>query len=548
MCKGLCNNLLIGNKERYMLRVIIADDEITTRESLREYVGWRAFGIDEVLTAKDGLDALDIAEKQKPDILVTDVRMPKMDGIALATRIREKFPDCRIIFISGYSDKEYLKSAIHLKAVSYIEKPIDLAEVESVVSQAATSYLEEENRRKNAERLQSSLKQTRPLVRQEIALDLIKGNTDIDRLSEKYDDPTLKLSSRGSFRCCCISLNWKAGVDEKAKSDFRYSILELFNKGDNFERSPIIAGITPEDTVVLILSGQTAKNPDTSGLPDTILRRVNTLADGSFTVSLGIGAEVGSISDLAQTYNQAVASLNMQFYYGSNRIYFFSSSSNRKFQAGKNLFTDFKNYLKKDDMKGALELVGRLTQSVRSVGDPDINHIRNIYFNLLLLVFEAARDKNLIGPVDENDKTYIWQEIDNIHSLSECSGYLEANISTVFSKLDNSDSVKRKVYEITKYIKENFSNKDLSIQMIADYVHFSQTYLCSFFKKSTGNTLNEYITDVRIEKAKELLQDNSIKLYEVALRIGFTDSNYFSTLFKKIVGCSPSEYREKYRL
>jgi len=531
-----------------MLRVIIADDEITTRESLKEYVGWDTFGIDEVLTAKDGLDALELAEKGKPDILVTDVRMPKMDGIALATRIREQYPDCRIIFISGYSDKEYLKSAIHLKAVSYIEKPIDLAEVEAVVGQAVESYREEENRKKDAERLQSSLKQTRPLIRQKIALDLIKGNTDLEKLSVKYDDPTLELSGTSPFICCCIRLNWKPDMDEKAKSDHRYKILELFGDNGVFNQSSVIAGITPEDTVVLILSGQSAKSPDSSGLPDTVLKRVNAVAGGAYSISLGIGAEVNSISGLVQTYNQAATSLNMQFYYGSNRIYYYSAVSNKKFTADSYLFTDFQKSLKKDDMKGALELVKRLTQSIRTVGDPNIDHIKNIYFNLLLFIFEAAHDRNLIEPVDENDKTYIWQEIDNISSLSECSDYIYASISTVFSKLDNSDSVKRKVYEITKYIKENYPNKDLSIQMIADNVHFSQTYLCSFFKKSTGNTLNEYITDVRIEKAKKLLQDNSIKLYEVALRIGFTDSNYFSTLFKKVVGCSPSEYREKYRL
>ncbi len=531
-----------------MLRVIIADDEITTRESLKEYVGWDAFGIDEVLTAKDGLDALELAEKGKPDILVTDVRMPKMDGIALATSIREQYPDCRIIFISGYSDKDYLKSAIHLKAVSYIEKPIDLAEVESVVGQAVELYQEEESRKRDTERLQSSLKQTRPLIRQEIVLHLIKGNKDMEKLSVKFDDPTLELSRTGIFRCCCIKLNWKPDADEKAKSNSRYRILELFDDSEFIQQPSVIAGITPEDTVVLILSGQLAKSPDTSGLPETVLKRINTLAGGTFSVSLGIGMEVNTIAELAQTYRQAATSLNMQFYYGSNRIYYYSGSLNKKFTTEKNLFPDFQKYLKKDDMRGALELVKNLTLSIRATGDPEIDRIKNIYFNLLLLVFEAARDRNLIEPVDENDRTYIWQEIDNIGSLSKCSDYIGTSITAVFSKLDNSDSVKRKVYEITKYIKENFHNKDLSIQKIADNVHFSQTYLCSFFKKSTGNTLNEYITDIRIEKAKELLKDNSIKLYEMALSIGFTDSNYFSTLFKKVVGCSPSEYREKYRL
>jgi two-component system response regulator YesN len=97
-----------------------------------------------------------------------------------------------------------------------------------------------------------------------------------------------------------------------------------------------------------------------------------------------------------------------------------------------------------------------------------------------------------------------------------------------------------------KFIRDNFANKKLSIQMIADNTYLSKTYLCSFFKKSTGKTVNEYIMEIRIEKAKELLKENRVKLYEIATNIGFNDSNYFSAIFKKYVGCTPSEFREKY--
>ncbi|NLV35537.1 MAG: response regulator [Clostridiaceae bacterium] len=531
-----------------MLKVIIADDEITTRESLKEYVRWDAFGIDDVRTAKDGLDALRLAEQTSPDILITDVRMPKMDGIVLATRIRELYPDCRIIFISGYSDKEYLKSAIHLKAVSYIEKPIDLEEVESVVGRAVDAWREDERRRTDAEQLKSSVTQSRPYIRQEIVLDLIKGNTDKKALIRKFDDSFLTTTQAGSVAAGSVKLNWKPDVDVKQQSDLRHGILELFCDGELFDQSAIIAGITPEDNVALIFSNPAVKSLGSSDLPRTILERLNDLSKGYFSASIGIGPRVIGIADVAESYSLALSAQNMQFYSGSNRIYYYNSYDERRYIPKKNLFSDFQSLLKKDNMEGALELVRKLTQNVRRTADQQIDHIKNIYFNLLLLIFEAARDRNLIDPVDEAEKTYIWQEINNIQSLEECSEYIASNLSAVFSKFDNTDSVSRKIYEISKYIKENYSDKNLSIQMIADNVHFSQTYLCSFYKKSTGSTLNEYITQVRIEKAKELLQDGSIKLYEVAVSIGFTDPNYFSTLFKKIVGCSPSEYRGKYRL
>jgi len=513
-----------------MLSVIIVDDEKTTRESLKDYVKWDFHGVDNVRTAKDGLDALEQARQVNPDILVTDVRMPKMDGITLATRIRELYPDCRIIFISGYSDKEYLKSAIHLKAVSYIEKPIDLEEVESVVGQAVSACLEDKQRRMAAERLKSSVTDSIPYIRQEIVLDLIKGNFGSAALTGKFNDLSAKIAGNSPFIAGSIKLNWKPGADDKIKSNTRHKILETFCDPLLFDQSSIMAGISPEDTMALIISGRAVKSLNSSGLPQIILDRLNALSDGNFSVSIGIGPEVSAVSDLPQSWSQAYKALNKQFYSGSNKIYYCGANVSRRYVPDRNLYTDFQSLLKKDDMEGAVAFINNLTQSIRMAADQEIDHIKNIYFNLLVLIFEAARDRNLIDPVDENEKSYIWQEIVEIRSLSECSDYIISNLSAVFSKFDSTDIVSRKKYEIIKFIRENFGNKDLSIRMIADQVHFSQTYLCSFFKKSAGMTLNEYITDMRIEKAKELLQDGNIKLYEVALRIGFTDSNYFSTL------------------
>jgi two-component system response regulator YesN len=529
-----------------MLKLIIADDEKTTRESLKEYVNWSALGIDRVETAQDGTVALELAKASRPNILLTDVRMPKMDGIVLATRIREIYPECRIIFISGYSDKEYLKSAIHLKAVSYIEKPIDLDEVKSVAKEAVSSCLEEEEKRRDAERLKNSLDQSRPLIRQEIALNLLKGNTG-GIFQQNSEDLFLSVPETGNYVAVCIKLNWKSAVDEKEKSRLLYTMLESFCDPALYDPASCIAGTTPVDCITVILSGSAAGSLASSGMPETILERVRSLSGELCSVTIGTGTNVKTLAELPQSFVQALVTLNRQFYTGSSKIYYNGTNSKKKFTPDKNLFSHFKEFLKKDDKEGSLHLVRKLTEGVRMAADEDIDRIRNIYFNLLLLIFEAARDRNLIDPAVENERSYIWQEIDRFQSLTELSEYICSNISAFFSRFESTDGLNRKIYETIRYIRENYCNKELSIQSIADNAYLSQTYLCSFFKKSTGKTLNEYITEVRIEKAKELLGDSRIKLYEVTTSIGFTDSNYFSTLFKKYVGCSPSEYREKYR-
>lgn len=529
-----------------MLKLIIVDDEKTTRESLQEFVRWDTFGIGIVETAKNGLAALELAEKSRPDILLTDVRMPKMDGIQLASRVRELYPDCKIIFISGYSDKDYLKSAIHLKAVSYIEKPVNLEEVEAVIAQAVAACMDDERKRRDTERLESSLTRSRPLIRQEIALGLIEEGAGRTKLLNGFDDPFLEIPEAGLFGTACIRLNWKPGADDKLKSSVRHDILDLLGDNALFDPAGVITGVTADGSIAVILSGSSAEDCKPGGLPDVILKKLEGLSADGFTASIGIGSSVKTMSGLPGSYKEAVAASGRQFYYGAGRIYYYGRNGKPQFKPDKNLFDNFKGSLKKDDRESASALVRRLTESVRLSADENIDHIKNIYFNLLLLIFETAREKGLIDPAEENEKSYIWQEIDEIKTLSELSDYIGSNIAAVFNRFDSADNSNRKTYEIMKYIRENYHNRELSIQMIANNAYLSQTYLCSFFKKSTGRTLNEYITEVRIEKAKEFLRDRRIKLYEVTVRIGFTDSNYFSTLFKKYAGCTPSEYREKH--
>lgn len=201
-----------------MIKLIIVDDEKTTRESLKECIDWKSLRVDKVEIAKNGLAALENAQQIIPDIVITDARMPKMDGIKFATRVRELYPECKIIFISGYSDKEYLKSAIHLKAVSYIENPINIEDVEAAVLESVSIYYDDAKRKADTEKLKGSLIESIPFIRQEVALELVKDEDVIHTLVQKYDEPFLKLSQNGYFTTACIVLNWASTAENNYKT------------------------------------------------------------------------------------------------------------------------------------------------------------------------------------------------------------------------------------------------------------------------------------------------------------------------------------------
>ncbi|SFB56396.1 two-component system, response regulator YesN [Cohnella sp. OV330] len=367
-----------------MIKALIVDDEKNTRDSLREFVSWRAMGVGSVETAKNGLAALEMALREMPDLLLTDIRMPKMNGIELAAKIRELSPDCQIIFLSGYADKEYLKEAIHLKAVSYIEKPLDVKEIEAVIMKAIT-----ESRSRQASRLAASKR---------------------------------------------FYLGFEKQVDKAL------------------------------------------------------------LVDASVGVRL-------------------------------------------------------RQYLHADDRDKAIALVRETAQAAGYSQDPDTNRVKSLFYQMLQIVGDTARDLGTSPGPDHDSRSHLaWQRVEAACTLLELADSVIEDIERHFSAIAEKDSTGRKLYLITNYIREHYADPALSTQSIANHVHFSHTYLCAFFKKHAGTTVNAYITEVRMEKAKQLLREGRLKQYEIAQALGYTDANYFTTLFKKHTGVTPARYMEKYYL
>ena len=220
-----------------MFSLLIVDDEKITRDSLKAYIPWNELGIGTVETAKSGQTALELIPRIIPDIVLTDVRMPKMDGIELATRLKDLLPECKIIFLSGYSDKEYLKSAIHLKAINYIEKPVDLDEITRVLKDTVALCQEETEKKAEIKKLKSNLEESMPLISQEIASVLVKENADISRLMSKYDHPLINAPQDGYYTAACIQLNWNISSDFEKKELIKSNIMKMLS-GDHTVNDP----------------------------------------------------------------------------------------------------------------------------------------------------------------------------------------------------------------------------------------------------------------------------------------------------------------------
>lgn len=531
-----------------MLSLMIVDDELTTRTSLQQFVPWSDIGITSVVIAENGRAALKLAAERPPSILLTDVRMPKMDGINLARQVRQLYPDCRIVFLSAYSDKEYLKSAIQLSAVDYLEKPIDMPTVISLFSNIVNNLIDQRKTFEENAKLIQHVEENVHMLRQDLTMKLILHQAHLVKLQDQYHQDILRLSPSGSYQMLCARMNWHKKDMLTHHSVVRNELLLQLNHASNVSTLRYLCGFVNAQDLVIIINTDVYHNP-THRLQTFTAHLFNLLSkhtEDSYSFSIGLSHTSMNDHDFGELYNSALSMLQQQFYDGVNRVFYPPLKPTAHFKADKKIYLNFRKVLRSRSLEDVHAFVSNLTENISQARDADINKIKNIYFTLFRNLFEVTMKWDLFESEDDSTEAYIWQELKETMTLSELSKLLILNIETVLKNTDNKTTSTDKTGEILSHIENNYMNNQLSIQSIANHVHWSPTYLSTYFKKATGKTINEYITELRIDKAKELLLDRKNKLYEISEYLGYADANYFSTLFKKYVTLTPSEFRDKY--
>ncbi|HEX7056180.1 MAG TPA: response regulator [Bacilli bacterium] len=525
------------------MKLLIVDDEARTRETLQKHIKWDEIGIREIRLAADGRDALKQAEKWNPDIVLCDVRMPKMDGIQFAKRLRWTDPTCKLIFISGFSDKEYLLSAIHLKAVSYIEKPIQLERVKKTVEEAARARKRELEQIAAERNLQAGYERSLPFLKQELLRRLIDRSAVAETADLLSMQHTLPFEAAGMFTVVVAPLFRKV-PDPENQQFIREELLYKLSDMPSLVSLGALCGFDARHCLVLLLPGKYGGSyQEGRQVIEQIYGDVRARMDRAITFGLGVGKPVRGLYHLPESYRTASAASLLQFYNENSSIMFAESLGvSRPLALNPESLRQFREAVRKGEIEQAEQLIRAFGELARKQKDLDIPHVRDLFFQFLLIALETAAQQGLTEQTGDAERRYIWKEIDSLPGIAPLEDYVLSFLAP-FRK--DGSGYGGKLLEVMRYIHGHFHEKGFNISEIAEHVHLSETYLCSLFKKQKGQTVKEYISEVRLEKAKELLSDADMKQYEVAARLGFADANYFTTFFKKMTGLSPSEYREK---
>ncbi|MCR8631580.1 response regulator [Paenibacillus radicis (ex Xue et al. 2023)] len=549
-----------------MYKLVIVDDEPTVRYGLRNYFDWNTFNIDFAGEADDGDVGLDLIERIQPDLVLTDVRMINMDGIRMSAQIRERYPHIKIVFVSGHDDADYLKSALQVNAVDYIFKPVNMQELRMVVERVVGELQNEAKEKMLIADMQVKLTQSMPLLREKFLMSLIRdGITQPGGARNRMEFLQLDLPADASYWVIVVTIDDNAEVveprSERDKQLLSYAVLnvcqELIDRhmgGYAFEnRSSEYVGIlrvrnTNSNGVVGGIGDEEESQEDLLfSLAEEI--RENLQRWLSITVTIGVGEHVSNLQALPWSYIQAREAADQKWYLGKNRV--ISMDSLEHEEQGMHRFDQVQSERFLSVMKAAepyqlsIELNDLFEWLARNRRE-GLKYCRNVCLQLILLSNRLLLELNIQSRDLEEKELSLWERVFKQETITDLRFTLESYLIEVCSRIQEKRSGKSSnvIERIRQVIEERLADS-LTVSDIAESVYLSPTYVSLLYKQETGDTVYEYLTKVRIEKAKELLRDTTVKLYEVCYAVGYSDPSHFSKLFKKVTGFTPSAYREQ---
>ncbi|QHQ61843.1 response regulator [Anaerocolumna sedimenticola] len=516
------------------MKVLIADDEKLTREGIISNLDWKKLGIDEIYEADDGYNGIELSKIHKPDIILSDVRMPRMNGIEMAKELQKILPNSSIIFMSGYSDKEYLKEAIKLKVISYVEKPIDAAELEDSIKLAME---EQFNHVKNQIKTEYHNKYSQNKLALQIIYPLAKENqTDYIR---QFEELGYTIKPATDFTTVIITLKTAvSSISEQDMNELYYTIDEIVTR---FHMNYILAVKNDEYLILHLFSANKAID---YGIRNTCLS-ISSYLNKSYQYFIAVGKTVKGIKNVFESYNSAVVLLQSSFFYDYNSIIVPEAAPPKTPVSDHSIFNEYLDALTQHNREEITKVVTAIFQNYKENQHVLPNQVKDLYYKLFNALIQTA--SNLHVPAFfEEDSWAVLEYVTRNYNLIELHQLLLDKINLLFSYLQEHTKDNATIYAIKEFISKNYQNETLSVKDISEHVYLSSSYVCTLFKNETGKTLNQYLTEYRIDKAKNMLMDSRIKITDISAKVGYSDSNYFGKAFKKIVDLSPSEYRERF--
>ncbi|MCX7709982.1 MAG: response regulator [Clostridia bacterium] len=524
-----------------MFKIIIADDEAIFREYMRTLIDWEQYGFEVCCEARNGTEALELIKEHKPDIALVDINMPFLDGLGLVEQVNALGNDMSIILITGHSEFEYARKAVKLGVVDYILKPFDKEELVMTLLKIKGNLqklqdekdLEKNNFNHMKERFLNLL----------ISGELIAGEEEILQQLKRFG--IALRSSRLVVSCIEIDNMYNQWSDAKEIVLWKFAVSNIVSEIMSTKSGHFIFN-GPEGRIISIL--ELDRDIDVESNCIEMYRRACDLVKRylRFTITIGVGNPVNGIKAVRGSYLESLVALQNKLVAGDTRVISVSNLGNESMNIGfypNEINEKLILALRTNDREDVMTLLGDVFNFIK---DKKLS-FEYVFILVMGLVSLCLSYINEIGK--NTDQVFgkdfsPYSEIKNKTSLEELHqwsvGLFETALS--FSEEGRHTKSKKIVDSVKEYIEENYFDSNLSVEGIANDIFINSSYLRKVFKKELNMSVSDYIVDVRMQKAKELIGSGNIKLSDISERVGYSDAGYFSKSFKRKFGFSPSEY------
>lgn len=521
-------------------KVFLVEDEIVAREGIRDNVDWKSAGFEFCGEAPDGEMALPLIEAARPDVLITDIKMPFMDGLQLCKILRERMPEVKIIILSGHDEFHYAQEAVKLGVTEYLLKPLGVQDLHHVLGKVAAQLDQDRLEREKLNRLKNQVEDDLALRREKFLLKLVMGGMLSPEAIQESQQLGLDLIAKGYL---VVVVEFELG---RRAEPFNYSEHEQVEQiisrlvGNNPDVFLTKAGV---EELVLIIKGDSLEHLEQEGcfLKGLIRAEVENRTRGS--VRVGVGRPQDRIGHIHQSFAEALTNIQQNGTDGTGQVG--SGSETDKvglLDLDRSALENFLRYGVKDEFDDFFEAY------IQPLNEAALQSylVKNyIFVDLVLIVAKFVHQ--LGGNVDQviPEINYVETLLMNIKTFDQLTAETRQVFGSALAFRDSQtqNQYKTIIHRAKKYIEGHYPDPDLSLIEVAAQVNLSPSHFSLVFSRETGETFKEYLTKIRIDRAKELLRTTGLKSFEVAYQSGYNDPHYFSYIFRKNTGLSPQQFR-----
>lgn len=527
-----------------LYNVLLVDDEADVLQAMKKKIDWEALGFCLAGTAENGQEALEMAEQLHIDVVMTDIKMPYMDGLTLCKNLKQSYRNMKVIIYSGFDDFEFAREAVHLEAEEYLLKPISAGDMEAAFSKVRKKLDQEYDEYRNLNRLSEYYRKSLPAMREQLVMGILEGRIAGERARAMMETYEICLDSPFYV---VAALYMDVNPREEQPQPAQLFTLSLKDMVQDYlkNRTRFFSTAFLDQVIVIFMLDEREEI-------DQVLYHLDQICKMGFrvlksSVTAAVGQICANTDALHTSYEEAVNAMEYRSILGSGQVLYINDiepCSEENILVTEHEFQNLVHAVKLGNRDETNAAIAQIMDSIRkeriSPGQYQL-----LFMELLSELMKIGRAYKLHPNQIFGEHAGSWQELYRMVTVDELEGWLQEVCTNLRHVLrhERRDSAARLTEQAKAYIEEHYKESDLSADSLCRCLNVSAAYFSTIFKREVGMSFVAYLTKIRLEHALELLRTTEDKTYIIASRVGYMEPNYFSYVFKKQYGISPSKYR-----